>query len=52
MGSFGVASKFYKALTWNLTFGDIYNSKPLTGKKDNDLVLTTGLGITFGAKPK
>ncbi len=52
VGTFTVASKFYKALTWNLAFGDIYNSKPLTGKKDNDLVLTTGLGITFGAKPK
>jgi putative salt-induced outer membrane protein YdiY len=50
--NFGVASKFYKAFTWNLNFGDIYNSMPLTGKKNNDLVLTTGLGITFGAKPK
>lgn len=49
---FGVASKFYRALTWNLNFGDIYNSQPLVGKKNNDLVLTTGLGITFGAKPK
>jgi putative salt-induced outer membrane protein len=49
---FGLASKFYRALTWNLNFGDIYNSKPIAGKKDNDLVLTTGLGITFGAKPK
>jgi putative salt-induced outer membrane protein YdiY len=52
VGNFGLASKFYKALTWNLTFGDIYNSNPIPGKKDNDLVLTTGLGITFGAKPK
>jgi len=50
--NFGVASKFYKAFTWNLNFGDIYNSMPLTGKKNNDLVLTTGLGITFGSKPK
>ena len=52
VGNFGLASKFYKALTWNLNFGDIYNSKPIPGKKDNDLVLTTGLGITFGAKAK
>ncbi len=52
VGNFGLASKFYKALTWNLNFGDIYNSKPIPGKKDNDLVLTTGLGITFGAKSK
>jgi len=48
----GLASKFYRALTWNLNFGDIYNSEPVPGKKDNDLLLTTGLGITFGAKAK
>jgi len=52
VGNFGLASKFYKALTWNLNFNDIYNSKPIPGKKDNDLILTTGLGISFGAKPK
>ena len=50
--NFGVASKFYRALTWNLNFGDIYNSVPVPGKRNNDLVLTTGLGVTFGAKPK
>lgn len=50
--NFGVASKFYKALAWNVNFGDIYNSIPVPGKKDNDLVLTTGIGVTFGAKPK
>lgn len=49
---FGLATKVYHAMTWNLTFGDIYNSNPVPGKKDNDLVLTTGLGITFGQKPK
>jgi putative salt-induced outer membrane protein YdiY len=49
---FGVASKFYRALTWNLNFGDIYNSNPVPGKKNNDLQLTTGIGIAFGAKPK
>jgi putative salt-induced outer membrane protein len=50
--NFGVASKFYRGLTWNLNFGDIYNSQPVEGKRNNDVVLTTGLGITFGAKPK
>lgn len=50
--NFGVASKFYRALTWNLNFGDIYNSVPVPGKRNNDLLLTTGLGVTFGAKPK
>ena len=48
----GIASKFYRALTWNVNFGDIYNSQPVAGKKNNDLLLTTGLGITFGGKAK
>jgi putative salt-induced outer membrane protein YdiY len=50
--NFGLSSKFYRALSWTLNFNDIYNSQPVPGKKDNDLLLTTGLGITFGAKPK
>jgi putative salt-induced outer membrane protein YdiY len=50
--NFGVASKFYRALTWNLNFTDLYNSQPVPGKRNNDIVLTTGIGITFGAKPK
>ena len=49
---FGVASKFYRAFTWNLAFGDIYNSLPVAGKRNNDIVLTTGLGLTFGPKAK
>ena len=49
---FGLASKLYRILTWNLNFGDRYNSKPVPGKKNNDLLLTTGLGFTFGAKAK
>ena len=49
---FGLASKLYRAITWNLNFGDRYNSKPVAGKKNNDVLLTTGLGLTFGAKPK
>lgn len=50
--NFGVASKFYKSLTWNVNFGDIYNSVPVVGLKNNDLVLTTGVGVTFGGAPK
>jgi hypothetical protein len=49
---FGLASKLYHAITWNLNFGDRYNSNPVKGKKNNDLLLTTGLGLTFGAKGK
>ncbi len=50
--NFGIASKFYKNLTWNVNFGDIYNSVPVVGLKNNDLVLTTGVGVTFGGAPK
>jgi Protein of unknown function, DUF481 len=49
---FGLASKLYRAITWNLNFGDRYNSKPVAGKKDNDVLFTTGLGLSFGAKAK
>jgi putative salt-induced outer membrane protein len=49
---FGLSSKLYRAITWNLNFGDRYNSKPVAGKKNNDVLLTTGLGLTFGAKGK
>lgn len=49
---FGLSSKLYKILTWNLNFTDRYNSKPVAGKKNNDVLLTTGLGLSFGAKAK
>ncbi len=49
---FGLASKLYRAITWNLNFGDRYNSRPVAGKKNNDILLTTGLGLTFGNKAK
>jgi len=49
---FGLSSKLYRAITWNLNFGDRYNSKPVAGNKNNDILLTTGLGLTFGAKGK
>jgi len=49
---FGLASKLYKAITWNMNFGDRYNSRPVEGKKNNDLLLTTGLGLSFGQKAK
>src|SRR5271157_4251451 len=49
---FGISSKLYRAITWNLNFGDRYNSKPVAGNKNNDILLTTGLGLAFGAKGK
>ena len=44
---FGLSTELYRVLTWNLNFGDRYNSKPV-GKKNNDILLTTGLGFAFG----
>jgi len=49
---FGLASKLYRAITWNLNFTPRYNSKPVARKKDNDVLLTAGLGLTFGANAK
>jgi len=49
---FGLASKLYRALTWNMNFGDRYNSRPVPGKKNNDVLFTTGLGMSFGQKAK
>lgn len=49
---FGVATKLHGALSWNLNFADRYVTNPPAGKKNNDVLLTTGLGLSFGAKPK
>lgn len=49
---FGLASKLHGALTWNLNFADRYVTNPPAGKKNNDVLLTTGLGLSFGGKPK
>ena len=46
----GIASKLYRAITWNVNFTDLYNSKPIQGKKNNDLLFTTGVGLSFGGK--
>jgi hypothetical protein len=50
--SLWIVDKIYRALTWNLNFGDRYNSAPVEGKRNNDILLTTGLDFTFGATPK
>jgi putative salt-induced outer membrane protein YdiY len=52
VGNFGVATKLNGWLTANMLFNDRYNSEPVLGNKKNDVLLTTGLGFTFGAKPK
>jgi hypothetical protein len=40
-------TKIKKWLTWTLGVSDRYLSDPVPGRKDNDLLYTTGLGITF-----
>ena len=46
-----IATKLNGWLTANLNFNDRYNSQPVLGNKKNDVLFTTGLGVTFGAKP-
>jgi len=43
----GTITKISKWLGWQNAFGDIYVTDPLPGKKDNDLLFTTGLNIAF-----
>jgi putative salt-induced outer membrane protein YdiY len=44
-----VATTIKNWLAWQVTFSDRYISNPLPGIKKNDLILTTGLRITFGS---
>ena len=45
--NFGTVTKLSKWLGWQNAFGDIYVSNPPFGKKKNDILLTTGLNISF-----
>jgi putative salt-induced outer membrane protein YdiY len=42
-----LATKISKWLTWNLAVSDRYLNHPAPGRKTNDLLYTTGLGIAF-----
>jgi putative salt-induced outer membrane protein len=44
---FGTVTKISKWLGWQNQFSDIYVSNPPAGAKKNDLILTTGLNISF-----
>jgi putative salt-induced outer membrane protein YdiY len=46
-GNVGLVTKINKWLGWQSSFGDIYVSNPPTGKKKNDLLLSTGLNFSF-----
>ncbi len=43
----GANTRLLKWLTWNLSFSDRYLSNPVPGRKKNDVLYTTGIGITF-----
>lgn len=45
---FGTVTKMNKWLGWQNSFSDIYVTNPPLGKRQNDIVLTTGLSVTFG----
>jgi putative salt-induced outer membrane protein YdiY len=45
--NFGTVTKLSKWFGWQNAFGDIYLTNPPLGKKTNDLLLTTGLNVTF-----
>ena len=43
----GAVTKLNKWLGWQTSFGDIYVTNPPAGKKNNDVMFTTGLNIAF-----
>lgn len=43
----GTVTKISKWLGWQNQFGDIYVTNPPTGSKNNDLIFTTGLNVSF-----
>ena len=43
----GTVTKISKWLGWQNQFSDIYVSNPPTGTKKNDVILTTGLNVSF-----
>ena len=44
---FGTVTKLNKWLGWQNSLGNIYVSNPPAGKKKNDILLTTGVNISF-----
>jgi putative salt-induced outer membrane protein YdiY len=43
----GAITQVFKWLTWNITFSDRYLSNPAPGRKTNDFLYSTGIGISF-----
>ena len=46
--SLGLVTRLTKVLSWQTSFNDYYLSNPAPGRKTNDLLLSTGLRLTFG----
>jgi Protein of unknown function, DUF481 len=46
--SFGLTTKLTRVLSWQTSFSNFYLSNPVPGKKGNDVLLSTGLRVTFG----
>jgi small nuclear ribonucleoprotein (snRNP)-like protein len=44
----GLSTRVLKRITWNLSLSDRYLSDPVPGRKSNDWLYTTGVGLTFG----
>lgn len=49
-GTFDLATvtKIAKRFGWQNSFSDVYVTNPPPGKRQNDLILTTGLNVAFG----
>jgi len=45
---FASVTKLNKHLGWQNSFSDIYVTNPPAGKRQNDIILTTGLNVSFG----
>ncbi len=45
--NFGTVTKISKWLGWQNAFGDIYVTNPPAGTKRNDVILTTGVNVSF-----
>jgi putative salt-induced outer membrane protein YdiY len=46
-GDLGLTTHVNGWLSWNLNLSDRYLRRPTSGRKTNDLLYSTGLGITF-----
>ncbi len=45
---FATVTKMNKWLGWQNSFSDVYVTNPPLGKKQNDIIFTTGLNVSFG----